>query len=289
MGSIEERIFPDASRDAVEFYQHQGFCHFRTHDPEFLRIIDDCYTYYASHSLKSNIAFRNAAGIPRHVIDVFRDPQSPTLALYRSDFTVALIDCLYTGKSCLVFTHSKLSFKVPGAEVNWFAHQDNGYKSKADLRIGFAIFVCLEDMDESNGGLQLFPGSHKLGTLAHERVIEDKRTGENQLRIKSVPAGLRSMPVVGRKGDLIIFSCNMIHQSGSSRTQSKRLALIAEVEEYTPRKLDDYGKAPIPALGAYTRLDRLLMCAKSLMSPYTIWRVVKKNRQLALLVRKLRY
>jgi ectoine hydroxylase-related dioxygenase (phytanoyl-CoA dioxygenase family) len=211
------------------------------------------------------------------------------LALYRSAFLTSLIECLYTGNSCLVFTHSKLSFKIPGAGVNWFPHQDNGYKFRTDLRSGFAIFMCLEDMDDGNGCLQIFPRSHKLGTLPHERVIEDASTGDNQLRIQSIPPTLSSRSVIGKKGDVIAFSCNTIHQSGSSHVQSKRLALIAEVEEYTSRKLDDYGKAPIPARGAYAKIDELLMHAKSVVTPYTIWRVVKKNRRLALWIRKLRH
>lgn len=285
----ESKVFDRVSGEVAEFYRQEGFCHLRTQDQSFQRSVDDCYAYYAASALDSNTAFRNAAGIPRHVVDVFRDPRSPAFAIYRSEFMQALVASLYSANTCLIFTHAKLSFKTPGAQVNWFPHQDNGYKFGSDIRLGFAIFVCLEDMDASNGCLQVFPKSHALGTLPHERVIEDQSTGDNQLRIRSVPAQLRSLPIVAKKGDVIAFSCNTIHQSGSSTTASKRLALIAEVEEYTPRKLDDYGKAPLTARGVYAKSDEWLMRAKSFTSPYTIWRIVKKSKPLALFIRKLRY
>jgi ectoine hydroxylase-related dioxygenase (phytanoyl-CoA dioxygenase family) len=284
-----EQVFDGASVDAVAFYHEQGFCHLRTRDAEFLKLIDECHGYYASNALNRNIAFRNAVGIPRHVIDVFRDRSSPALAIFTHPFVTAAIARLSSETECLVFTHAKISFKTPGAAVDWFPHQDNGYKARTDLRVGFAMFICLEDMDTRNGCLQLFPESHRLGTLPHERVIEDSNTGDNQLRIKSLPPHLRCLPITASRGDVLIFSCNMIHQSGSSTTPSKRLALIAEVEEYESRKLDDYGKAPIAAQGAYATADRLLMGVKSLVSSYVIWRILKRNRRLALFVRKLRY
>jgi Phytanoyl-CoA dioxygenase (PhyH) len=282
-------VFDGASKESAEFYQECGFCHLRTGDRTFLQLVEGCFAFYASSSLDRNVAFRNAAGIPRHVIDVFRDPRSPALQIFRHPFIAAAIDRLYPQPKCLVFTHSKLSFKAPGAAAHWFPHQDNGYKSGADLRVGFAMFLCLEDMDGSNGCLEVFPESQRLGTLQHERVIEDQATGENQLRIRSLPAHLHSLPIVAKRGDVVMFSSDMIHQSGSSSTGSRRLALIAEVEEYARCKLDDYGKAPITARGRYGGADRLLMEVKSFASPYKIWHIVRKNRRLALLVRKLRY
>jgi Phytanoyl-CoA dioxygenase (PhyH) len=289
MSLAESQVFDGASKESAAFYQERGFCQLRTTDRHFLQLVEDCFQFYAASALDRNVAFRNAAGIPRHVIDVFRDPSSPALRIYRHPFLAAAIDRMCPDAKCLVFTHSKLSFKVPGAAAHWFAHQDNGYKSRTDLRVGFALFVCLEDMDSSNGCLEVFPESHKLGTLQHERVIEDRGTGENQLRIKSLPPHLRSLSIVARKGDVVVLSSNTIHQSGSSIAGSRRLALIAEVEEYAGSKLDDYGKAPIAARGTYTRADRLLMGIKSFVSPYAIWHVIRKNRRLALFVRKLRY
>ena len=287
--AAEYPVFDGACAESAQFYAERGFCHLRTSDPTFQQLVADCFAFYSASALDRNVAFRNAAGIPRHVIDVFRDSQSPALGIFRHAVVTEAIDHVSPTAGCLVFTHSKLSFKVPGAVANWFPHQDNGYKSRADLRHGFAMFLCLEDMDAGNGCLELFPESHKLGTLPHERVIEDTATGENQLRIKAIPAPLRSLPVVAQRGDVLLFSSDMIHQSGVSSGRSRRLALIAEVEEYAWCKLDDYGKPPIAARGSYTTSDRALMRLKSLASPHAVWLVVRKHRRLALLVRRLRY
>jgi hypothetical protein len=285
----EHLVFEEVSDGLQIFFGRMGYCHYRSGDPAYSRLIDRGYEYYASNPLDQNAAFRNASGIPRHVVDVFRDDRSPASEIYRSCPVASLIDCLYAGNSGLIYTHAKLSFKIPGAVADWFAHQDNGYVKRSALRRGFAIFVCLEDMDESNGCLQVFPGSHKLGTLPHERITEDKKTGDNQLRIKSLPDGYQPMPLNALKGDIIVFSSDTIHQSFSSVRSSKRLALIAEVDEYRSLRLDDYRKPPLVAKGRYSNFDRGLMSLKSALSPYAIWRILKRNHRIVSGVRRWRY
>jgi hypothetical protein len=289
MDRNEHLVFEEASDGIRDFFERKGYCHFRSKDRDYLRLIDAGYEYYALNPLDQNAAFRNPSGIPRHVVDVFRDDQSPAREIYRSRQVASLIDLLYAGSCGLIYTHAKLSFKIPGAIADWFPHQDNGYVKPTALRRGFAVFVCLEDMDESNGCLQVFPGSHKLGTLPHERIIEDQKTGDSQLRIKSLPDGYRPVLLKASKGDVIVFSSDTIHQSSSSVSRSKRLALIAEVDEYRFLQLDDYRKPPLLAKGRYSNLDHCLMSLKSVLSPYAIWRILKKNHRIALAVRKLRY
>jgi hypothetical protein len=285
----EHRVFEEPSDGSRIFFERTGYCHYRSNDRDYLRLIDAGYEYYSSNPLDQNAAFRNAAGIPRHVVDVFRDDRSTASEIYRSRPIAGLIERLYAGNLGLIYTHAKLSFKIPGQVADWFPHQDNGYVKPSALRRGFAIFVCLEDMYESNGCLQVFPGSHKLGTLPHERITEDKRTGDNQLRIKSLPDGYRPVSLNASKGDIIVFSSDTIHQSFSSVGSSKRLALIAEVDEYRSLQLDDYRKPPLSAKGRYSSLDHCLMSLKSVLSPYGIWRILKRNHRIVWAVRKLRY
>ncbi|MGH8636407.1 MAG: phytanoyl-CoA dioxygenase family protein [Burkholderiales bacterium] len=289
MDLSEYPIFEDVSDAVRDFFDQAGYCHLRSKDRDYARRIGEAYEYYSSSQLDRNAAFRNAAGIPRHVVDVFRDDRSPAYEIYKSRPIAGLIDRLYAGNAGLVYTHAKLSFKVPGAAADWFPHQDSGYKSASDARKGFAIFVCLEDMNEGNGCLQLFPGSHKLGRLPHERIFEDQRTGDNQMRVTSLPEGYAPMSLRASRGDIIVFSRYTIHQSSSSVTSSRRLALIGEVEEYESRKLDDYRKPPLSAKGHYPALDYYLMSLKAMLSPYVLWRALKKNPRIARVARKLRY
>ncbi len=291
MVTVEGMVFEKACATARFFYLEHGYCHFRGKSLAYAKMLDECFDYYNENANRSSheSAFRNSDGVPRHIIDIFRDSESPALRLYRSEYFYSLIECLYPSGECLTFTHSKLSFKEPGAVVDWFPHQDNGYKKLADRRVGFAVFVCLEDMNSGNGCLEVFPGSHKFGTQPHERIVEDEETGDNQLRISSIPNGLAPFSVEAAKGDVIVFSADTIHQSGSSSSGSRRLAIIAEVEAYRRFRLDDYGKPPLTVRGLYGRIDATVMSLCSLLSPYAIWRFIKKNRHLALLIRKIRY
>lgn len=279
------QIFANAD-EALDTYRREGYCHLRSGDPHFLQLVAECHAYYSGDRRHPNVAFRNAAGVPRHVVDVFRDRRSPAKALYRSGFLATAIEALFPRRGPLVFTHSKLSFKTPGAATSWFAHQDNGYRSRGDRRRGFAVFVCLEDMDEKDGCLEVFPGSHRLGTLPHERVLEDSRTGDTQMRISALPSGLQGRLLAARKGDVIIFSADTVHQSGSS-ANSRRLALIAEVDERRALRLDDYGRPPVSTRHTRVGVADLLLHARALFSPHTVWRQVRKNRRLTLLVRKV--
>tara|TARA_B100000795_G_scaffold268217_1_gene254747 strand:- start:3635 stop:4513 length:879 start_codon:yes stop_codon:yes gene_type:complete len=284
-------IFSSDSNEANSFYKEFGYIHYRADSKGFISKIDKCFRYYSASQNKdlNNVAFRNAEGKPRHFIDVFRDKESETLNIYSSKVIKSLIKKNVPKNNRFIFTHSKMSFKQIESNGGWHPHQDNGYKSEGDIREGFAIFVCLEDMSEANGCIQIFPRSHKLGLLPHSRLIEDERTGDNQLLIKDIPKNIEPKSMIAKKGDIIIFSSNTIHQSLSTNNSSKRLSLIAEIESFDSLKLDDYGKIPIFSIGSLILLEKVPLLVKVLFSPYFYWRMIKKNRRLALIIRKLKY
>tara|TARA_B100000787_G_C16190735_1_gene297338 strand:+ start:922 stop:1800 length:879 start_codon:yes stop_codon:yes gene_type:complete len=284
-------IFSSGSSEANTFYKEFGYIHYRSNSSLFISKINKCFAYYSKPQTKesNNVAFRNKDGKPRHFIDVFRDLSSETLNIYSSKVIKALIEKNVPKNNRFIFTHSKMSFKQVDSNGGWYPHQDNGYKSEGDIREGFAIFICLEDMSEANGCIQLFPGSHKLGLLPHSRFIEDEKTGDNQFFIKDIPKNIEPKSMIAKKGDIIIFSSNTIHQSLSTTNSSKRLSLIAEIESFDSLKLDDYGKIPIFSIGSIKLIEKLMLLIKILYNPYFYWRIIKKNRKLALIVRKLKY
>ena len=201
-------IFSSVSNEARSFYLEFGYTHYRSNSSAFLSNIDRCFKYYSAPQIKkpNNIGFRNKEGKPRHLIDVFRDKDSKTFNLYSTKVIKTLIEKNVPSNDRYIFTHSKMSFKQIKSTSDWHPHQDNGYKSEGDIREGFAIFICLEDMNEDNGCLQVFPGSHKFGLLPHTRFIEDPRTGDNQFFIKDIPNNLEPVSIIAKKGDIIIFS-----------------------------------------------------------------------------------
>jgi ectoine hydroxylase-related dioxygenase (phytanoyl-CoA dioxygenase family) len=285
------QVFTSVNRESFDFFKLNGYCHFRFSNAEFISNINKTFNYYKNTSIKTEVAFRNVDGKPRQYVDVFRDSSSPALNVYRSNEISEIISRFDLENRRKIFTHSKISFKTPNSASDWFAHQDNGYKSisKSYLRNGFAVFVSLEAMDGVNGCLEVFPGSHLNGTLPHKRVMEDEKSGDYQVVIEQIPPQFQPKKVIAEKGDVIVFSGDTIHQSGPTKSKSNRLAIIAEVEPFESFSLDDYGCRPIMAQGKMTVIEELQLAFKSIFNPYRAWRLIKKNKGVAAFIRRTRY
>lgn len=139
-------------------------------------------------------------------------------------------------------THSKISLKEPFEETSWLPHQDSGYKDRPTE--GFTCAVFLEDCDEENGTLWIYPGSHQFGRLPHSRTLD------NQARCKIPRDGiglpLLAISINGKCGDVLFFSLDMIHSSGINRNpNSKRLIFIFEIEKFHGWERPEHGGKPV--------------------------------------------
>ena len=141
-------------------------------------------------------------------------------------------------------THSKISYKVPGLITNWYPHQDNGYKSKSFR--GFSVAVFLEDADENNGSLELFPKSHKYGTLEHIKITDIG--GWSQLSLKNELAEIPNL-LEAKAGDVVVFDLDTVHQSKNNNSQTNRFVFIFEIFEFGQNNkyltLDEDNRVPI--------------------------------------------
>jgi hypothetical protein len=252
MSLINEPVVFDSNQNFIPYYLENGYAQIRINSLDYLNEIDSLFNYY-QQSRDGEFAFKNAEGFARHLADIFRDKNSIAMKTYEGpgvkNLTLQILK--HMGWSRAIYTHAKLSYKTPFQSTDWFPHQDNGYKllSKSNLRKGYAILIALEDMHEKNGCFEIFPRSHHFGTFPHKKVVENQVTGDYQAQISDIPSGMKSIFVKAKKGDIVIFSGDAIHQSGSSNTTSKSLALIAEIEPFIGPKLDDYGYPPIFMFG----------------------------------------
>jgi ectoine hydroxylase-related dioxygenase (phytanoyl-CoA dioxygenase family) len=265
------QIFNELSSDALSFYKEQGYLHLRPKDLEFGSQIKKAFDYYSKTKSFKRYAFRNHKGEARHVVDIFRDKKSPAMSIYKSELMTSLIkNIMFHDTQGTYYTHSKVSSKKPGSDAFWYPHQDAGYKAIGDIRGGFAVFVCLELMNQFNGCLEVYPKSHQAGLLPHSRVIENQRYGDAQMKVDSLPAGLDKLQIIAEQGDVIIFSLYTIHTSASSVNESSRYALIAEVEQSSRLRLDDYLKVPIIATGSFTLFETYSLLLQSFFHPTAI-------------------
>ena len=107
----------------------------------------------------------------------------------------------------IVLHHTKAHYKPPNTGAPFPMHQDYAYfPYENDSMI--AIFIHLDDTNAENGGLAVFPGSHKKGPL------EDKsnKSGFHYVDQEKFPID-QAEPVIARKGDVVIFSYLLVHGS----------------------------------------------------------------------------
>lgn len=215
--------------------------------------------------------FKNKEGIGRQQINIFRKNHRLFENIFQSKVVKDITSSLFKSRFVQI-QQSKLSYKIPNKNVDWYPHQDNGYKSIDEKREGLAVFICLENMNEENGALRLYPKSHLLGTMKHNRVIENSKSLSSQLTIAQLPNHLTPITINAPKGSLVIFNANTIHSSGLNKNQNSfRLALIFELEGHEKFKLDDYGLLPNLLKGEPSLIETITIKIKMLVSPKNIF------------------
>jgi ectoine hydroxylase-related dioxygenase (phytanoyl-CoA dioxygenase family) len=110
-----------------------------------------------------------------------------------------------------------------GAAFPW--HQDNAYNQLKDEH--FQFWIAITDSTMENGGLWLQPGSHT-------RLWPHEQSG-NHLVCSVKPGKETFCPA--KKGDVIVFSSQMLHHTEKNRTNSDRWAYVVEymsLDHYDP-------------------------------------------------------
>ncbi|ODM99847.1 Phytanoyl-CoA dioxygenase, peroxisomal [Orchesella cincta] len=142
-----------------------------------------------------------------------------TNTLVNKNLVDAVADII--GSPNVLLHHSKAHVKPPEKGTSYPTHQDYHYfpyKNHSPV----AAFIHLDDSDQENGGLCVFPGSHLLGPLqdksdAHSHHYVD----QEQFPIE------KATPVHAKKGQVLIFSYLLVHASYPNvSTRRRRMLLI---------------------------------------------------------------
>jgi phytanoyl-CoA hydroxylase len=110
------------------------------------------------------------------------------------------------------------------------AHQDNAY-FKQTPSTPLTIWIALDDIDETNGCLYYAPYTHKTPTRKHMRYHP-----HTTFRFRSGVPGLSlclhehpeecDIPMIVKKGDILVHNSNTIHRAGKNSTFDKRRRAI---------------------------------------------------------------
>lgn len=243
-----------------QVYATEGYLHLRCDDSDFKDTASNASRYYTqlinSDSASFDKAFRDKNGVARHLIDVANQSYSPAQNIIDHPFLKKSLLGLLDSSKRYILTHSKISYKTPGATGVWLPHQDAGY-SKVQ-KTAFTVFVCLENMSAANGCLCIYPGSHNLGLLPHAYVKENGLWGNGQMNITNheLLSKMNTTLIEACAGDIIVFDQLTIHRSGKSRSDSLRPALIFGIQELCgPVVLDSHRKLPVIFQGSYSILE----------------------------------
>ena len=246
-----------------DFFFEHGYFHLRPSNSQFLQNVEEATQTFHDLVTESSggelrTAFKNKDGKVRHLLfvhlhhDIF-------LRLMLSEEVTALVRAVF-GSQRLYVTHSKISLKEAGQDLAWYPHQDNGYRlvNRVPLRKGMTVGIFLEDADDQNGTLQFFPGSQSLKTLPHIFKKENADDWSGQIVIENLPNDIEPKSISARKGDIVIFTFDTIHQSQPNLSHGYRPLLLFEIEPYEGFPSDEHGNPPVIINGELSPGERLI-------------------------------
>ncbi|XP_077258153.1 putative alpha-ketoglutarate-dependent hypophosphite dioxygenase [Temnothorax americanus] len=149
-----------------------------------------------------------------------------TRAIMHPNLLDALEDVMDTKD--ILLHHTKAHMKPPEKGAPYLMHQDYHYFPHKKHTM-LAVFLHLDDTTPENGGLAVYPGSHKLGPLEDhgDRTVTDKMGEQFHYADPEKYPLSKAVPVHAKKGEVIIFSYLLLHGSYLNlSTRSRRMFLI---------------------------------------------------------------
>jgi predicted dehydrogenase len=117
--------------------------------------------------------------------------------------------------------------KMPGSDTVVAWHQDVGNRNGGFASNGkpvptVAVWMALDKVDLSNGGLQVIPGSHKRLIGNYNRQIRSELVETGALTPEEMEG---AVPVILEPGEFIIFHAWLLHHSGPNTSERRRAGL----------------------------------------------------------------
>lgn len=138
---------------------------------------------------------------------------------------------------------SKVNFKPPWLGTVEYFHQDyvywmgRGYE-KIDM---LSCMIFLDSHGNENAGLQIFPGTHKLGFIEHTPFINTNGLSKymvppERLSILAKEYGFET--VEAEPGDILFFHSALVHGSSHNSSPHKRRVILSQLNCGTNKPKD---------------------------------------------------
>lgn len=213
---------------------------------------DECHALFSAYEKYSKPDWRGIMNMDRGFIaytetvdgkeieeriDVAKEDAETVRGAMRHPTIVTVLEAVQEGE--VVGLQTMFLFKwaeSPYAKQAWNPHQDNAY-ARAPYGMYITGNIALTDQDPENGGMYIYPGSHREPILPNIPVKSfHEKFGENPGHTVTVPRHYHKVDLYLRKGAVLFLHGNVIHGSyaNTSPVRSRPMLLIPYLTKGAP-------------------------------------------------------
>jgi len=122
--------------------------------------------------------------------------------------------------------HNSLMSKMPRSSTETRWHRDRRYWHYRDGRL-LSVWLALGEEGEENGVLEFIPGSHREEFPAEAFDAKEYFREDFDANLPWID---RKVTFRLKKGDLILFHCELLHRAGPNRSERPKLSLVYTVK-----------------------------------------------------------
>ena len=149
-----------------------------------------------------------------------------------------------------------------------FCHQDTGYQLGSFDR--YSLFICLTDNNHLNGGMVVYPSTHKFGYLGDTGEISKKITN----RYFKICPNLKA-------GDVLVMHSALWHESDKNFIKSNRIYFEIHIQNI------DEPSTKYPIIGRRNETLKTFFKKDEIFSNSRVSRIIKFKKKIRLLEKKL--
>ncbi|XP_034256160.1 probable alpha-ketoglutarate-dependent hypophosphite dioxygenase isoform X2 [Thrips palmi] len=238
--------------EEVQFYKDNGFIKINVlekaeidalseeYDLLFrLQASDDMDSSWVGDDMKKATNDKKMSVLSLHGLQMFSEK------FHKFLMNEKLLDALedVMGTENIALHHTKAHIKPTEKGAPYLMHQDYPYFPYKNHSM-CAVFLHMDDTTPENGGLCVYPGSHKLGPLPSQ-----KNVANGLVYYWCDPARFPiegATPVTAKKGEIVIFSYLLLHGSYLNLSNRVRRMFLVQVMDANDEPTEDTHKGPGP-------------------------------------------
>ncbi|KAJ8673487.1 hypothetical protein QAD02_004749 [Eretmocerus hayati] len=172
---------------------------------------------------------KKAAGNINYTVKSIHNLQMHSAVFARLLHHQRLLDAIedIMGTSDVLLHHTKAHLKPPSKGAPYLMHQDYPYFPFKKHTM-MAVFIHMDDTTPENGGLCVYPGSHKLGPIPDKVLIDENQEKYHYVDPDQYPIS-GAEPICAKKGDIVIFSYLLLHGSYVNKSNRPRRMFLAQL------------------------------------------------------------